>query len=125
MGDSAAIEPSKPVEVLERHMQKVSLVLSLVGLALMAIGLTDNLVHGEKYSLPGPAALTFGNLIHLRSESLGTFTTSLGVILLGLIPGIRVALALQLYLRLRDLFSVCITLAVFMELLASIYLGAG
>ncbi len=125
MAESSALEPVKPVEALEQQMQKVSLVLSLLGLVLMAIGLADNLVHGENYFLPGSAALTFGNLIHLRSESLGTFTISLGVIILGLIPGIRVTLALRLYLRLRDLFSICITLAVFMELLASIYLGAG
>lgn len=125
MDESTATERKTLVEALEGRMQKVSLAVSLLGLGLMAVGLGDNLINGANYFLPGPSALTFGNLINLRSESLGTFTVSLGVILLALIPGIRVIMALLLYLRLRDLFSICVTMAVLMELLTSIYLGAG
>jgi uncharacterized membrane protein len=125
MNDSFTAAPKTPLEALEVHMQKVSLAVSLLGLGLMAIGLIDLLINGADYFLPGPGALAFSNLIHLRSESIGTFTISLGVVLLGMIPGIRVILALLLYVRLRDLFSIGITLAVLLELLVSVYLGAG
>jgi hypothetical protein len=114
-----------PVEKLEVRMQKVSLVISIISMGLMCAGLVDILIGGTPYSLPGAAVLPFGDLVHLHGGSIGTLAVSIGVILLGLIPGIRVTLALMLYVRIRDAFSTLVTIAVFLELLASIYIGSG
>ncbi|MEJ2040163.1 MAG: hypothetical protein P8X55_14710, partial [Desulfosarcinaceae bacterium] len=113
------------VEKLEARMQKVSLAISIISMGLMCAGLVDILFGGTPYSLPGEAVLPFGDLVRLSGGSIGTLAVSFGVILLGLIPAIRVSLALMLYIRIRDGFSTLVTIAVALELLASIYLGAG
>ena len=112
------------VEMLENRMRRVSLVISLLGLGLMCFGLTDMLVGGDAFSLPGADALPLGSLMHFPSGPMGRMFASSGVILLGLLPAIRVILALSLYLRLKDGFSMLVAAIVLLELLLSIRLSA-
>jgi hypothetical protein len=114
----------EPVERLENRMRKVSLVISLLGLGLMSFGLIDMLAGGDAFSLPGVDALPLGSLIHFSSGPTGLMLASSGVILLGLLPAIRVILALWLYLRLKAVFSMLIAAIVLLELLLSIRLSA-
>jgi uncharacterized membrane protein len=110
-------------EGLEAGMQKVSLVVALVGIGLMASGFIKMLFDAAGFDIPGAAALPLGRLITLATSSLGLILTSAGIIVLGLLPAIRVILALGLYLHRRDRFSALIALIVFLELLVSIHLS--
>ena len=123
MADRSRTLNREPVERLEDRMRKVSLVISLLGLALMSFGLIDMLVEGDVFSLPGADALPLGRLIHFPPGPMGLMFASSGVILLGLLPAIRVTLALWLYLRLKDVFSMLIAVTVILELLLSIRLS--
>jgi hypothetical protein len=107
-------------ERLETRMRKVSLVVSVLGLGLMSFGLLDMLVAADGYSLPGASVLPLGILINFPPGSIGLMLASAGVILLGLLPAIRVILALWLYLRFRDLVNTLIAVIVLLELLLSI-----
>jgi hypothetical protein len=123
MADRSRTLNREPVERLEDRMRKVSLVISLLGLGLMSFGLIDMLVEGDVFSLPGADALPLGSLMHFPSGPMGLMFASSGVILLGLLPAIRVTLALWLYLRLKDVFSMLIAVTVLLELLLSIRLS--
>jgi hypothetical protein len=115
-------QPSErePTERLETRMRKVSLVVSLLGLGLMSFGLIDMLVGADTYSMPGAVVLPLGMLIKFPPGSIGLMLASAGVILLGLLPAIRVILALWLYMRLRDLVNMLVAVIVLLELLLSI-----
>ncbi|MGA8181191.1 MAG: DUF1634 domain-containing protein [Desulfobacterales bacterium] len=119
-------DPSEksPVKRLESKMQKVSLVVSLASLALMCFGLIDMLFSGDSFSLPGIAVVALKRLISLHPEPLGLALASAGVILLGLLPAIRVLLAIWLYVRSRNLFGTLVAAVVLLELLLSIRLGS-
>jgi uncharacterized membrane protein len=113
-----------PVKHLESRMQKVSLVVSLASLALMCFGLIDMLFSGDSFSLPGIAVVPLQRLISLNPEPLGLALASVGVLLLGLLPAIRVLLAVWLYVRSRNLFGTMVAAVVLLELLLSIRLGS-
>jgi len=115
---------SEPAEGLEARMRKVSLVVSLLGLALMCYGFVETLFSGTPFSLPGHAVLPLKDLLSFPTGSLGLVSMSAGVILLSMLPAIRVVLAIWLYLRTRDLLSTASALVVLLELLASIRLGS-
>jgi hypothetical protein len=110
----------EPLERLETGMRRVSLVVSVLGLGLMSFGLIDMLVGGDAFSLPGADALPLGSLINFPSGPMGLTLVSSGVILLGLLPAIRVIMALLLYFRLKELFSMLIAVIVLLELIFSI-----
>jgi hypothetical protein len=115
-----------PAEGLEARMQKVSRAVSLGGIVLMCSGFIEMLLHASDhtFALPGASVLPLRDFIHLQTSSLGLILTSAGVIVFCLLPAVRVILALWLYLRLRDLVSTLIAVVVFLELLASIHIGA-
>ena len=113
-----------PATKLERNMQKVSLVISLASLGLMCFGLIDIIISGDSFSLPGVAVIALQRLISLHSAHIGLVMTSLGVLLLGLLPAIRVLLAGWLYVRSRNLFGTLVAAVVLLELLLSIRLGS-
>jgi uncharacterized membrane protein len=118
------ISKSEPAEGLETRMRKVSLVVSILGLAMMCYGFVETLFSGTGFSLPGHAVLPLKDLLSLPTGSMGLVSMSAGVILLSMLPAIRVALAIWLYLRSRDLLNTAGALVVFLELLASIRLGS-
>ncbi|MFZ0610871.1 MAG: hypothetical protein WAM73_01390 [Desulfobacterales bacterium] len=113
-----------PAKRLEGRMQKVSLVVSLAGLGLMGFGLIDMLVSGDSFALPGIAVVALQRLVFLKPVSPpGLALASAGILLLGLLPTMRVLLALWLYVRTRDLFGALFGAVVLLELLLSIHLG--
>jgi uncharacterized membrane protein len=117
------LSKNEPAEGLEAKMRKVSLVVSLLGLALMCYGFVETLFSGATLSLPGRAVLPLNELLSLPVASLGLVSMSAGVILLSMLPAIRVVFAIWLYFRSRDLLNTAGALVVFLELLASIRLG--
>jgi uncharacterized membrane protein len=110
-------------ENLEAKMQKVSLVVSVVGLGLMCLGFLDWLLNETSFLLPGDSVPSLSSLLRLQSTGLSLVVMSAGIVLLGMIPTIRVTLACWLYLRERDLLSALIALIVLLELMLSIRLS--
>jgi uncharacterized membrane protein len=108
---------------LEATMKRVSQVLSVVGFSLMAAGLALMLSSGASFSSMEISALGIFPLSQWVRAPLGLATTSVGIILLGLLPVVRVAMALWLYARQRDLLDTATTAVVLFELLLSIRLG--
>lgn len=113
-----------PAKRLEGRLQKVSLVVSLAGLGLMGFGLIDMLVSGDAFALPGFPVVELQRLVFFKpASSTGLALASAGILLLGLLPTMRVLLALCLYVRTRDLLSTLFGAVVLLELLLSIHLG--
>jgi hypothetical protein len=112
-----------PEENLEAKMQKVSLVVSLVGLGFMCFGFLGWLLSATSMLLPGNPVPSLSNLLRLQSTGLSLWAMSTGIVLLGVIPAIRVTLACWLYLRGRDLRSALIAFIVLLELMLSIRLS--
>jgi hypothetical protein len=117
------ISKKASVESLEAKMQKVSLVVSLVGLGLMCLGFLGLLVGHASFLLPGDSVPSLSSLLRLHSVGMSLAAMSSGIVLLAMIPAIRVSLAWWLYIRMRDLLSALIALIVLLELLLSIGLS--
>lgn len=108
---------------LEAHMRRVSLWVSAVAIVLMTTGFVAMLVRGEPFS--GPSALPLASLAHPYQAPLDLLATSLGLVLLALLPSARVLLAGVLYIRERRARDALIALIVLLELLFSIVTGRG
>jgi hypothetical protein len=117
------ISKKASVESLEAKMQKVSLVVSLVGLGLMCFGFLGLLVSHASFLLPGDSVPSLSSLLRLHSVGMSVTAMSSGIVLLGMIPAIRVSLAWWLYIRMRDLLSAFIALIVLLELIVSMRLS--
>jgi uncharacterized membrane protein len=113
----------KPQNDLETKMQKISLVTSLVGVALMAFGFADLIIQGGSLSIPGMAALSPLMIESGTRISSSLLAMSAGIVVLALLPILRVLLALALYLRKRQVLNVVVALIVFVELLLSVRAG--
>jgi len=113
-----------PIEKLEVRMQKVSLLVSLAGIGLMCSGFITITFTAGGISFPGAAVLALSDLMSVPTASPGLILASAGVVLLGVLPGIRVVLALWLYFRLHDLLNMLVALIVLLELLLSIHMGS-
>jgi hypothetical protein len=118
-------EPSEPqpAESLENRMRKASLLISLAGLGLMAVGLIAMLCSGDTFALPGFAVVSLENLILLHPAPLGLTLASAGILLLGLLPAVRVLMAAWLALRSHNLLGTLVATVVLVELLVSIRIG--
>jgi uncharacterized membrane protein len=108
---------------LEGTMKQVSLLLSLAGFGLMVAGLVLMLLEGATFASTEISALAPLPISDWAGVSPGLAVTSVGIILLALLPIVRVALALRLYWRGRNLRDAAATLVVFLELLLSIQIG--
>jgi uncharacterized membrane protein len=108
---------------LEGTMKQVSLLLSVAGFALMVAGLILMLLEGVTLSSTDISALSPFPISEWTGASPGLAVTSLGIILLALLPIVRVLLALRLYWQKRDLRDAAATLVVFLELVLSIRIG--
>jgi uncharacterized membrane protein len=113
----------EPQSDLEARMQKISLVISLVGLGLMAFGFADFFMHGASLSIPGVTTLSPLLIKSGTRMSPSLLTMSAGIVVLALLPILRVLLALSLYLRNRQVLNVVVALIVFVELLVSVRTG--
>jgi uncharacterized membrane protein len=110
---------------LDRWMRRLSLGVSLVAVAAMLLGLGDILFTGSLETLSGTPAIPVASLLHPGATSFGLFATSLGIVLLSLLPGLRVLLAAGLYARRRELKDAAVALLVFIELTISLLTGRG
>lgn len=108
---------------LEARMQKISLVISLLGLGLMVFGFVDLLIHGISLSIPGIPALLPLMIKSGTRIPLSLLTMSAGIVVLSLLPFLRVLLALSVYVRRRQVLNVAVAFLVFMELLVSMRTG--
>jgi uncharacterized membrane protein len=108
---------------LESTMQKLSLVVSLLGLSLMTGGFMLRLVNHLTWSLPGMAVLPMTILLHPSPDVFSLEAMSVGIVLLALLPTARVILALWLYLRRRNWLNSLAALIVLAELFFSMRAG--
>ena len=108
---------------LEATMQRVSLIVSVVGLGLMLAGFVDVLIIGASFSVPGGSVLPLLKLSHPSQAPASLVAMSTGIVLLALLPAIRVLLALWLYLRRHSVLNTLAALIVLMELLLSMRAG--
>ena len=108
---------------LEARMQKVSLVFSLAAFGLMIYGFIRSLMAADSLSFPGHPFPPLQQLILHPSLPPGETWMCAGVLLLGILPSVRVLLALWLYLRSKNLWSTFIALVVLLELLLSVRLS--
>ncbi len=108
---------------IEGSMKRISQVFSIAGFGLMVTGLILMLLSGVSVSSVGISALGIFPFAAWGKASLGLVVTSVGIILLALLPVARVLMALWLYWRGRDPLNAGATLVVFLELLVSIWVG--
>ena len=104
-------------------MQRVSLIVSLIGLGLMIAGFVDMLVIGASHPIPGGSVLPLLKLSHVSQVPVSLAAMSEGIVLLALLPALRVFLALWLYLRRHSMLNALVALVVFLELLLSMRAG--
>jgi uncharacterized membrane protein len=119
-----SITIESPPNDLEATMQKLALVVSLVGLALMMGGFAIRFFNHLTWSLPGVSVLPLAMLLHPGTSALGLEAMSAGIVLLALLPTARVLLALWLYLRQRNWLNSLAALVVLVELLISMRAGS-
>ncbi len=114
---------SETTDDLEATMQRISLIVSLVGLGLMLAGFVDMLIIGASFSIPGGSVLPLPRLTHPSQVPISLAAMSAGIVLLALLPSLRVLLALWLYLRRHNILNTLVALIVFVELLLSMRAG--
>lgn len=105
-------------------MQRLSLIVSLVGLGLMLAGFLDMLILGTSSSIPGGSVLPLPRFTHPSQVPIGLAAMSAGIVLLALLPSLRVLLAMWLYLRRHSILNTLVALIVFVELLLSMRAGS-
>jgi hypothetical protein len=111
-------ETRRPSTSLESQERKVSLALSLLVAALMLGGLGGVLAGGAFWRVPGRPAPPLPVL--LSQTPLGLAAMSLGILLLGVLPLLRVALAAKAYAHAKVWGDFLVALTVLAELLLSL-----
>jgi hypothetical protein len=122
---SAVTERRGERQHLEQWMRWSSLVVSAAAVLAMLFGLGDIVVTGSIARLTEAPALAVPALLHPTRDTLGLFATSLGIVLLSLLPALRVLLATLLYAGRRAWIDAAVALVVFVELVLSMSTGRG
>jgi hypothetical protein len=107
---------------LEVQEKKISLVVSLLAVMLMLGGFVALLAQGAPWVVPGLHAPRLSVLFY--RQPLGWTAMSLGIILLGVLPLLRVGLAVKSYAAARLWRDFLVALLVLAELLLSMTWGA-
>jgi len=113
--------PSGTPDKLESLMQKLSLIISLVALGIMIGGLLGTLGSGTPVTA-ATATLPIADFHHIAQTPLWLATMSIGIVLLAILPCMRVAVALWLYIRHKKVLDTLVALIVLLELLLSMWL---
>lgn len=113
--------PSGTPDKLESLMQKLSLIISLVALGIMIGGLLGTLGSGTPVTA-ATATLPIADFHHIAQTPLWLATMSIGIVLLAILPCMRVAVALWLYIRRKKVLDTLVALIVLLELLLSMWL---
>jgi uncharacterized membrane protein len=108
---------------LDILMQKLSLIVSLVALGVMLGSLLGALGSGTPVTV-STATLPISAFHHIAQTPLWLATMSIGIILLAILPCMRVAAALWLYIRRKKVLDILVALIVLLELLLSMWLEA-
>jgi uncharacterized membrane protein len=108
---------------LEEQMRKVSLLVSVVAVVLMAGGFVGAALSGNALAVPGKSVLPIASLLNFTQEPLALAAMSTGILLLALLPLVRVFLATTLYVRQRVPLDAAAALVVMVELLVSMWSG--
>lgn len=108
---------------IEAGMKKISLVVSFISLMLMVAGFSLLLLNGETYTLPGMGTLPIMQFFSHPFKSMNSSMMSFGIVLLGLLPSVRILLAMWVYLASRDFKNVLVGLVVLLELMVSLRLS--
>jgi hypothetical protein len=116
-------EEAKSSARIEKWMKRISLGVSLLSLAFMISGFVLFFFIENTDSLPGTPAMPLKSILFWSQRSLDLLLMSLGIVLLGLIPAVRLLLAVGAYLLSGDLRNVLIGLVVLLELLLSMRLS--
>ncbi|MGQ9457563.1 MAG: DUF1634 domain-containing protein [Anaerolineae bacterium] len=104
-------------------MRPASMGVSGVAFLCMAVGLIWFLVDSHEVpALPGEPGLPLGSLLQAAGQAPSLALTSLGMGLLGLLPVLRVALALVFYFRERSRGDALVAIAVLALLFVSMVL---
>lgn len=111
--------PDRSPEDIEAAMKKVSVIVSSVAGALMIGGLAYLVASGESLVVPGGPVFPFPRFLHPTTGDLGILAMSAGIVLLGLLPSVRVLLALGIYVRRRMVLDIVVAIIVVVELLGS------
>jgi hypothetical protein len=115
----AAGDPST-LEIREQH---ISLIFSSVAVILMVLGVVWFYLQGGSWQIPSHHAGAVTTL--LDSDPLDLIFMSLGILLLGILPIGRVALALWFYGRKKLFGEALVALVVLTELCLSWFWGGG
>jgi len=118
--------PTKtPAADLEAEMRKISALVSLVAILLMATGFVDVLFSHQATVLPGASALPLSDMLSLKAmkASWGLWTMSVGIFMLALLPMLRVLLSFWFFFRDKDWLDMGVSFVVFLELLSSLHVG--
>ena len=101
-------------------MRRVSVIFALTALLLMGLGFAIYVLSCHNpLTLPGDTAVPVSKLLHPRGICLGLVLMSLGIVLLGALPGIRVLLSLVLYVRRHAWTDVLVAAGVLLVLILS------
>ena len=112
----------KPSTRLEVQEKKVSLFVSLLAVVLMLGGFAALMTQGEAWVVPGLPAPRLSVLFY--RQPLGWTAMSVGIILLGVLPLLRVGLAVKSYAKAQVWRDFLVALVVLAELLLSMLWGA-
>lgn len=91
-------------------------------MGLMLIGLLMETRQAGPFSLPGPAALSPGQITHGGSIQAGLVTMSVGILLLALLPDLRVLFSIRQFIQRHETVNLIAAIIVFIELTAGILL---
>lgn len=108
--------------LLESREQQISLVMSLAAVLFMVLGLLGFFFSGSPWIIPGIPATSLVPLIQPRSFGLPAM--SLGILILGVLPIGRVALAMWFYGRQGNVGEAMVALVVLLELCLSLFWGS-
>ncbi len=117
-------DPSAGERGLDRAMQRVALVVSLLACGLMLAGLFGYAgANGNNLALPGRPAVSLSDILSFHTLYSPLVLMSLGVVVLASLPALRVLLALGLYIRRHAWRNAAVALGVLLILLISARLG--
>lgn len=108
-------------DTLETGEQRISLIMGLSAVVLMLWGLASFYVRGQPWLVPGSPVLPLADLI--QQLPVGVAAMSLGIVLFGIIPIVRVALALWFFGQAARTREALVALVVLLELGVSFFWG--
>jgi uncharacterized membrane protein len=104
---------------LDVAMKLASLVLAVTAVSLMLAGLLWFWAAQGLSSWPGSSVTPLWDFSSIRNLHGPTLAMSIGLVMLCLLPGLRILIALGIYLRRRNFVEVMIAAIVLLELLLS------